>query len=281
MRDLDETSITEAVVSKVTQGGSARAKQINEAVVRHLHDLCRELELTEEEWEYAIDFLTRTGHMCSDTRQEFILLSDALGVSMLVDAINHRHPGDTTETTVFGPFFVENAPEVTSGADISGRLDGKPLLIEGAIRDEAGNPVAGAVVDIWHADEDGFYDVQLEGGEAGGRGRVLTDETGSFHLSSIVPSPYPIPDDGPVGQMLGVQGRHPYRPAHVHFMVRADGFRRLVTHLFIEGSDYLDSDVVFGVKDSLIKPIEWIEPGSGSTGGGHYLLRADIRLAPA
>ncbi len=285
MRDLDEFTLTDAVVEKVTQGGSARAKQISEAVVRHLHDLCRELELTEEEWGYAIDFLTRTGHMCDEKRQEFILLSDALGVSMLVDAINHRQPGETTETTVFGPFYVESAPVVQSGADISGRLDGPDMLVVGRVCDERGNPIANATVDAWHADEDGFYDVQLDGNEHGGRGRVQTNDDGRFHFWSCLPSPYPIPDDGPVGQMLRSQGRHPFRPAHVHFMIGAKGYRRLVTHLFLKGSEYLDSDVVFGVKDSLIKPVEWMNAGRAPTGEvrntGYYLLNADIRIAQA
>lgn len=285
MRDLDEHDITDAVVTRVARSHDARARQISEAVVRHLHDLCRELEPTEAEWEAAIAFLTRTGHMCDAKRQEFILLSDALGVSMLVDAINHRQPGGATETTVFGPFYVDTAPVVASGADVSGRLCGAPLLITGSVSDAAGHPIADAAVDIWHADADGFYDVQLDGDEPGGRGQVATGADGRFHLWTVVPSPYPIPDDGPVGQMLRAQGRHPYRPAHVHFMVRAPGFRRLVTHLFLQGSDYLDSDVVFGVKESLIRPLEAMPAGTAPTGehrdAPYALLRADIRLAPS
>lgn len=285
MRDLDEFTLTDAVIAKVTQGDDARARQISEAVVRHLHALCRELEPTEAEWEAAIAFLTRTGHMCDDKRQEFILLSDTLGISMLVDAMNHRHPGAATETTVFGPFFVDDAPSVPSGADISGRLGGTPMLVVGSVRDEQGVPVSGATVDIWHADMDGFYDVQLEGDAPGGRGRVTTGPDGGFHLWSVIPSPYPIPDDGPVGQMLRAQGRHPFRPAHVHFMVRATGFRRLVTHLFLAGSAYLDSDVVFGVKASLITPLEMRPAGPTPTGeqreAPYGLLRADIRLPAA
>lgn len=285
MRDLDEHTITEAVLEKVIQEGTPRQKQISEAVVRHLHALCKELEPTEEEWSQAIDFLTRTGRMCSDTRQEFILLSDALGVSMLVDAINHRNPQGATETTIFGPFYVEAAPEVESGADIRGALDGEDFLVQGRITDSEGAPVAGAIVDLWHSDEDGYYDVQLDATHLGGRGRVVTDKDGAFHVWSVLPVHYPIPHDGPVGQMLQVQGRHPYRPAHVHFMIRADGYRRLVTHLFLEGSEYLDSDAVFGVKESLIRPVEPMPAGTTPTGEEHprpyRLLRADLRLAAA
>ena len=284
MRDLNEETLTDAVIEKVTQAGSPRQKEISKAVVRHLHALCRELEPTEEEWTQAIDFLTRTGQMCSETRQEFILLSDALGASMLVDAINHRNLPGATETTVFGPFYVEAAPEVESGADIRGALDGEDFLVLGGVTDAEGAPVAGAIVDIWHSDQHGHYDVQIDGANLGGRGRVVTDKDGAFHVWSILPTHYPIPHDGPVGQMLQVQGRHPYRPAHVHFMIRAEGYRRLVTHLFLKGSEYLDSDAVFGVKESLIQPVEEMPAGEAPTGEQHprpyRLLRADLRLAP-
>jgi hydroxyquinol 1,2-dioxygenase len=283
MRDLNDQTITDAVIAKIARGGSPRGRQISEAVVRHLHALCRELELTEAEWTQAIDFLTRTGQMCSSTRQEFILLSDVLGVSMLVDAINHREADGATDTTVFGPFYVEAAPVVASGADISGSLEGDDLLIAGSVSDAQGNPIPGATVDIWHADADGKYDVQIDSTRLGGRGRVVTGEGGRFHVWSVVPTHYPIPDDGPVGEMLRAQGRHPYRPAHVHFMVRAEGHRPLVTHLFLEGSEYLDSDVVFGVKESLITPLEPMSAGFLPTGewrGPYQLLRADLRVSP-
>ena len=186
----------------------------------------REVEPTIEEWEAGIRFLTETGQMCTDTRQEFILLSDTLGVSMLVDAINHRLPEGATETTVLGPFFVADAPELPLGADISGGMTGQPLYVEGSVRSIDGEPLAGAIVDTWHSDDDGFYDVQhLD--EVGGlalRGRFRTDDDGRFRFWSIVPKFYPIPYDGPVGKMLEAQGRHPYRPAHVHFMIAAPGY---------------------------------------------------------
>jgi len=268
MRNFDETTITAAVLERVGQAASARARQIGQALVRHLHAFVQEIEPTHAEWTFAIEFLTRTGQMCSDTRQEFILLSDTLGVSMLVDAINHRLPGNATETTVLGPFYVGSAPEHGPGDDISGDMTGEPLLVEGTVHDTAGRPIDGAIVDTWHTDGDGFYDVQGAAGLAGlaGRARLRTDTEGRFWFRSIVPAFYPIPDDGPVGDMLKVQGRHPYRPAHVHFMVGYPGYETLITHVFVAGDRYLDSDVVFGVKDSLVRPLERQEPGATARG---------------
>ena len=202
-------------------------REISEALVRHLHAFVREVEPTIEEWQAGIKFLTDTGHMCSDTRQEFILLSDTLGVSMLVDAINHRLPKGATETTVLGPFYVEDAPELPLGADISGDMQGRPLYVEGSVSSVDGEPLAGAMVDTWHSDDDGFYDVQhLE--EMGGlalRGRFRTDADGRFRFWSIVPKFYPIPYRRPGrARCWTAQGRHPYRPAHVHFMIEAPGY---------------------------------------------------------
>lgn len=268
MRNFDENNITSAVLGRVRCASSLRVRQISEALVRHLHAFVREIEPTQAEWAEAIEFLTRTGHMCSDTRQEFILLSDALGVSMLVDAINHRLPGNATETTVLGPFYVQAAPEHALGDDISGGMAGEPLLVEGTVSRTDGSPIAGAVVDSWHTDGDGFYDVQGPAGLEGlaGRARFRTDAQGRFWFRSIVPASYPIPDDGPVGDMLKAQGRHPFRPAHVHFMVGHPGCETLVTHIFLEGDRYLDSDVVFGVKDSLIQGLEHQDAGTTARG---------------
>jgi hydroxyquinol 1,2-dioxygenase len=261
MRNFNEHNITEAVIDRFTGSRTDRVGQISSALVRHLHNFVREIEPSQAEWEAAIEFLTRTGQMCSDTRQEFILLSDALGVSMLVDAINHRFPGDATETTVLGPFFVKEAPELALGSVISHPEDGETLLIEGSVQGLDGSPLVGASVDIWHADEDGFYDVQKEDEGLSSRVRVRTDEKGNFYVFGAVPAAYPIPNDGPVGLMLEAQGRHPFRPAHVHFMIAAPKHETLVTHLFLAGSDYLDSDVVFGVKDSLIESLDQVGPG--------------------
>lgn len=287
MRNFDEMTITQAVLDRVRQACDPRTRAISEAVVRHLHALVQEIQPTQDEWAAAIEFLTRTGRMCSDTRQEFILLSDTLGVSMLVDAINHRLPGGATETTVLGPFYVQAAPEHALGDDISGGMAGQPLLVEGTVSHLDGTLIAGAVVDSWHTDGDGFYDVQGPAGldSLAGRARFRTDGQGRFWFRSIVPASYPIPDDGPVGDMLKVQGRHPFRPAHVHFMVGHPGCETLVTHVFLAGDQYLDSDVVFGVKDALIRPLE--QQGPGRTARGNPVgqataaLRFDFVLADA
>jgi hydroxyquinol 1,2-dioxygenase len=256
MRNFDENTITEAVLERVSHAQNPRIRQISEAVVRHLHDMVREIRPTQEEWAFAIDFLTRTGKMCDDKRQEFILLSDTLGVSMLVDAINHGSGEGLTESTVLGPFYVEGAPEPPHGADISGGMVGEPLLVTGSVSAPDGQPLADATVDVWHSDDHGFYDVQKGAGAVDGsamRARFRTDAGGRFHFWTIKPAHYPIPDDGTVGDMLKAQGRHPWRPAHVHFMIEAPGFRKLVTHVFVAGDPYLDSDAVFGVKDGLIR----------------------------
>lgn len=266
MRDLDEHNITDAVIDSLAQTGDARLKTVMTSLVRHLHDFVRDAEITFDEWNAAIDFLTRTGQMCNDRRQEFILLSDTLGVSMLVDAINHRMPEGATETTVLGPFFVAAAPEVQSGADISGDVEGEPLSVSGVVCSPDGDPLAGATVDVWHADDDGYYDVQQADLDAFAmRARFRTDRNGRFSFTSIMPAFYPIPHDGPVGEMLQALGRHPYRPAHVHFMIAAEGYETLITHIFDAESPYLDSDAVFGVKNSLIAEFSR-DDRSGKTG---------------
>jgi hydroxyquinol 1,2-dioxygenase len=261
---VDEQSITDAVLGRLEQAPSPRAREISEALVRHLHAFVREIEPTMEEWAAGIDFLTRTGHMCSSTRQEFILLSDTLGVSMLVDAINHRAPG-TTESTVLGPFYVDDPPPAELGADISGGREGERLYVDGTVRAADGSPVAAATVDTWHSDTEGYYDVQHDG-QTYMRARFTTDAEGRFRFWSIVPSSYPIPYDGPVGQMLAAQGRHPYRPAHVHFMIGAPGYDRLVTHLFVAGDEYLASDAVFAVKESLVCGLQRHPAGTAPDG---------------
>ena len=253
MRDFDETNITAAVIEQFEAATDPRLKQIMASLVRHLHDFVRDVEPTFEEWSFAIDFLTRTGQMCTDKRQEFILLSDTLGISMLVDAINHRMPEGATETTVLGPFYVEGPPELPLGADVSNGIAGEPLLVEGTVSSSDGTPLGGAIVDMWQSDSDGYYDVQqqdLDGPLL--RARFRTDAAGRFWFRSIMPAYYPIPHDGPVGQMLAATERHPNRPAHVHFMIAADGHETLITHVFAADSPYLDSDAVFGVKNSLI-----------------------------
>ncbi|WID99864.1 intradiol ring-cleavage dioxygenase (plasmid) [Bosea vestrisii] len=278
MRNFDEFTITDAVLDRVGNATDPRIREISEALVRHLHAFVREIQPTQEEWQKGIEFLTRTGHICDDKRQEFILLSDTLGVSMLVDAINHRLPEGATETTVLGPFYVQEPPERALGADISEGMKGEPLFVSGSVSGSDGKPLVNAAVDVWHSDDDGYYDVQqLDAlGGLAMRARFRTDAQGRFHFWTIKPAAYPIPHDGPVGQMLAAQGRHPWRPAHVHFMIDAPGHECLVTHVFVAGDQYLDSDVVFGVKDSLIR--EFVEHPAGQAPDGRSLDRPYARL---
>ena len=241
-----------------------------QSLVRHAHDFVREVELTQDEWFAAIMFLTRTGQMSDDKRQEFILLSDTLGISMLVDAINHRQPAGATETTVLGPFYVQNPPVRPHGADITAGLHGTPLFVSGSVASPDGKSLAGAAVDVWQSDDDGFYDVQKPGDDPSLRARLITDAQGRFSFWTIAPKFYPIPHDGPVGDMLKATKRHPYRPAHIHFMIAHEGYDTLVTHLFVDGDPYLDSDAVFGVKQSLIVDLTdetGPAPGKPLTGG--------------
>lgn len=286
MRNFNENTITDAVLERIANTPDARLKQICESLVRHLHDFVRDVRLTDAEWSFAIDFLTRTGQKCDGNRQEFILLSDTLGISMLVDAINHGSGGGT-ETTVLGPFYVQNPPEYPLGADIQGGMKGDPLYAEGRVTTTDGKPLANAIVDVWHSDDDGYYDVQHidDIGGLSGRARFRTDADGRYRFWSIKPAAYPIPYDGPVGEMLVGQKRHPWRPAHVHFMIEAPGHEKLATHVFVDGDQYLDSDAVFGVKDLLIGRFVKHEAGQAPNGKcidkPFYTLKYDFNLAPA
>jgi hydroxyquinol 1,2-dioxygenase len=284
MSEVNERSITQAVLDSFRNCPNPRLREVSESLVRHLHAFVCEVEPTMDEWRTAIDFLTRTGQICSPTRQEFILLSDVLGVSMLVDAINHRFGEGTTESTVLGPFYVENPPEQPAGADISGDAPGERLLVECTVRSRSGQPVADALVDTWQSDAEGFYDVQ-RGDETQLRARFRTDRNGRVWFWSVIPSSYPIPNDGPVGELLRAQGRHPYRPAHVHFMICHPSYETLVTHVFIAGDRYLDSDAVFGVKRSLIKDVErrasGLDPAGQPIEGPYAHLTYDFVLADA
>lgn len=248
-----EAGSAEAVIAR-NNAEDARLQQVMAVITRKLHEAVKEIEPTEAEWFAAIQFLTRTGQMCNDWRQEFILLSDVLGVSMLVDAINHRKPSGASESTVLGPFHVADAPELPMGANICLDQKGEPMFVHGRILDTEGNPVAGARVDVWQANDEGFYDVQQKGiqPDFNLRGVFRTGADGRFWFRGAKPKFYPIPDDGPVGKLLGALGRHPYRPAHLHYIIEADGFDRLVTHLFDPDDPYIASDAVFGVKQSLM-----------------------------
>ena len=240
-----------------------RLAKVMASLVKHLHAFAKEIELTQDEWEVAIDFLTRTGQICSEERQEFILLSDTLGFSMLVDAINNRRPAGATENTVFGPFHVDGAPEREMGACIS--LDGKgeTCLYEGRVIDLDGEPIEGARIDVWSDNAEGFYDVQQPDIQPkwNNRGIFTTGKDGKYSFIGIKPVSYPIPDDGPVGQMLHHLGRHPYRPAHIHYLVTAEGYQKVVTHTFVGDDPYLASDTVFGVKETLVAPFERVNNG--------------------
>jgi hydroxyquinol 1,2-dioxygenase len=287
MRNIDASTITPAVIARLAATEDPRLKQILTALVTHLHDFAREVSLTEDEWLQGIQFLTATGQKCNARRQEFILLSDTLGLSMLVVAMNQAKPAGATEATVFGPFHVEDAPRVEQGADLSGGAPGLPFFVEARIADLAGRPVAGAEVDVWQADEDGLYDVQRPelGDTRRARGVLQSDAQGRVRFRSVTPTAYPVPTDGPVGRMLLASGRHPWRPAHLHFRIRAPGFATLVTHIFRDGDPYLDSDTVFGVRSSLIGQFTRHEAGVAPDGtrmaAPFYTLTQDFVLPPA
>ena len=258
---FSEEGSVQAVNARMGTEINPRLATVMAALVKHLHAFAKETELTQEEWEFGIEFLTRTGQICSGERQEFILLSDVLGFSMLVDAINNRRPAGATENTVFGPFHVADAPIRQMGDCIS--LDGKgeSCRFVGRVIDVHGEPIEGACVDVWSDNSDGFYDVQQPDIQPkwNNRGRFMTKADGAYEFVGIKPVSYPIPDDGPVGKMLGSLGRHPYRPAHMHFMVTAPGFKTIVTHTFVGDDPYITDDTVFGVKETLVAPFEHIK----------------------
>ncbi len=266
MRNLNEANLTDAVLAKLEHAGNPRFKQVMTSLIKHLHAFVRDTELTEAEWFAGIQFLTATGQKCDDKRQEYILLSDTLGVSMLVDAINHRKPGGATETTVLGPFYVPGSNQLPLWSDVARGLNGVPAYISGTVSDVNGNPIAGATLDVWQTDGDGVYDVQREGASYA-RGKFVTSADGRYGFRTVKPVSYPIPTDGPVGKMLLQMGRHPYRPAHVHTIVSAPGYEKVTTHLFVEGDAYLDSDAVFGVKHSLVVDFKPHPAGPTPDGG--------------
>ncbi|HZP14399.1 MAG TPA: dioxygenase [Nocardioides sp.] len=281
-----EAELVGRVVRSFDDCQDPRLKELMQGVVRHLHAFITDVRLTEAEWSKAIDFLTAVGHITDDRRQEFILLSDTLGASMQTITVNNEACGDATEATVFGPFFVEDSQFVEDGGDIAGGAAGEPCWVEGTVTDTDGNPVAAARIEVWEADDDGFYDVQYDDGRTGARGHLFSRPDGSFRFWAITPTPYPIPHDGPVGRMLAAAGRSPLRAAHLHFRVSAPRLRTLVTHIFVRGDELLGSDTVFGVKDSLVKEFER-QPAGKPTPTGRVVedtwsrTRFDIVLAPA
>lgn len=274
MRNLNQDTITQAVIERFSHTPDPRLKEIMTSLVQHLHAFAREVRLTEEEWFQGIQFLTDTGHITDDKRQEFILLSDTLGLSMLTVAMNNDKPAGCTESTVFGPFFVDNAPEFKNGDDVANGASGLPCQVRGTVKGLDGKPVPNARMNVWQADAEGNYDVQYaELAHAQARGVLHADEQGRFHFKTILAEAYPIPSDGPVGRMLKATANHPWRPAHLHFMIEASGYQRLITHVFRNHDQYLDSDVVFGVRQSLVA--DWVQQPDGS-----YLLAYDFVLCP-
>ena len=296
MAQLEAQDLAQAVVGRMAECKEPRFKDVMSALVRHAHAFVREVQLTPDEWMAAIQFLTATGKMCDEKRQEFILLSDTLGISMLVVAIEQAGgaaalrdaPANQrpTEATVQGPFYWEGAPELALGADIGAGNAGEPAYYHGRVTDTAGKPIENAALDVWSGDGEGFYDMQ-KGPDAGMalRARFHTDKDGDYRFWSIKPSYYPVPDDGPVGNMLHRMGRHPNRPAHMHMMLNAPGHERLTTHIFVSDSPYLDSDAVFGVRNSLVVNFDKHPAGNGPDGRNvdkaWYSAKYDFKLVPS
>ncbi|HVN27544.1 MAG TPA: intradiol ring-cleavage dioxygenase [Candidatus Binataceae bacterium] len=256
MRNLDQNSITDNALERIAGCDNPRLKEIAGALIRHLHEFAREVNLTPAEWMTGIEFLTAVGRMTDDKRQEFILLSDTLGLSALVDLMANRgKSASATESSLLGPFFREGAPELPAGASIARAIEGEPILLHGRVISTDGKPVSGARLDVWQASSDGRYDLQFDnfkGGEMNLRARFRTDANGHYEFRSVKPSSYPVPSDGPVGRLLNALGRHPFRPAHIHFIISASGYKPLVTALYIDGDRYIDSDVVFGSRETLV-----------------------------
>jgi len=264
-------TLTERVEASFAGAGDARLREVMQALVRHLHGFAQEVGLTEDEWFAGIDFLTRTGQMSDDRRQEFILLSDVLGLSMLTVGLNQGAGTQATEPTVFGPFFVGGSPAVPEGGDLARGFGGEPCLVRGRVVDTGGRPIEGARVEVWQADDTGHYDVQYADlDEPRGRGHLFTGRDGGFSFTTVKPVAYPIPDDGPVGRLMAAAGRSVMRPAHIHFMVSAPGRRTLITHVFDREDPHLATDAVFGVKPSLVADFR--------RAGDHHILEYEFVL---
>lgn len=270
--DMSTDTITENTVAINSQNDDRRLTFILERLVHHLHDFARETRLTTDEWGVGIEFLTKVGQMCSDIRQEFVLLSDVLGLSVLVDGLSHPKPDNATIGTLLGPFHTHDAVEHEHGTSICSEGRGEPLLIEGLLTDPEGNPISGAKIDLWECDENGLYDTQYEDRDGADlRGIVTTKDDGSFVIKATRPVPYPIPHDGPVGKLLEKLNRHPFRPAHIHFIIEKEGYDKLITALYHKGDPYEFSDAVFGVKTPLLFSLDKL----GEAKAKQYGMNAD------
>jgi len=285
MRDFDEKSITAAVIDRLSNCEDPRFRHVMTSLVHHLHDFVRDVRLTEAEWITAIQFLTDVGKTCTDQRQEFILLSDTLGISVLVISINHPAEEGSAESTVLGPYYWEGAPDMPLGSNLAEGVKGEPAFYSGRVLGANGKPLANALLDVWSGDGEGNYDMQMPG-DVGmkARGKIRTDGEGRYWFRSIRPTFYPVPTDGPVGRMLRKMGRHPYRPGHIHMIVSAPGYEPVTTHLFVADSEYLDSDAVFGMKESLVAKFNRHAAGTAPTGESvptpFYTVEYDFRLRP-
>ena len=286
MRQFDEKSITEAVIARMSDSEDPRFRHVMTSLVRHLHDFVRDVQLTESEWITAIQFLTDVGKTCTDQRQEFILLSDTLGISVLVISINHPAESGSAESTVLGPYYWGGAPDMPNGSNLAVGVKGDPTFYSGRVITTSGEPLANAVLDVWSGDGEGNYDMQMPGEVTmKARGKIRTDSQGRYSFRSIRPQFYPVPTDGPVGRMLRKMGRHPFRPGHIHMIVSAEGYEPVTTHIFAAGSEYLDSDAVFGVKESLVTKYDRHPAGKAPNGESmdtpYYTVEYDFRLRPA
>ena len=285
MRQLNEDTLTAEVVARLEKTKNPRLREIMTSAVKHLHAFAHEVQLTEEEWFEGIKFLTEVGQKCDSKRQEFILLSDVLGLSMMVVALNHKGGADATEPTVLGPFFAHGAKEYGYGADLrdGATIKGDDVWVSGRVLSVDGKPIPGATLDIWQAKADGIYDLQ-SGGEFELRGRVKANDKGEYAFASYKPKFYSIPMDGPVGEFVRATGNHHMRPAHMHAIVSAPGFEQVITHVFVDGDPYLDGDAVFAVKNSLVGKYTTIDDAALAKKFGFTnpfeKLEFDFRLSP-
>lgn len=281
MKAITESNITATVLRRLEEASDPRVKEVMSAAIRHIHDFVREVKLTTGEWKAGIDFLTDVGHMTDDKRQEFILLSDTLGVSALIDLLEHAKSANHTASSLLGPFYVKGAPERANGDSIA-QTAGEPIIVRGTVFGASGRPIEGAVLDVWQAAPNGLYDIQdPDQPEMNLRGKFRTDKSGRFEFRSVKPPSYPISHDGPVGKLLRAQGRHPYRPAHVHFIITAKDHEPLTTALYIAGDQYLESDAVFGAKDALTVSYRKNGRGASKQTGKPEVIEFNFTLASA